>query len=59
MFAPRPASYVLALLGVLGICGSYLVSALRCLCSGGFAMLARDYYSGGLPAALGDFTRCG
>jgi len=57
MLAPRPISYILAAAGVLGICGSYLVSAMRCLCSGGFAMLARDYYSGGLPAALGDITR--
>ncbi|MDR2687078.1 MAG: DUF3131 domain-containing protein [Oscillospiraceae bacterium] len=57
LFAPKEAAWVLASAGVLGICGGQLVSALRCLGSGGLAMLSRDYYSGGLPAALGDLTR--
>ena len=57
VFVPRPFSIILALGGVLGMCGGYLVAAWRSICSGGFAMLARDYYSGGLPAALGDVTR--
>jgi len=57
MFVPRPASIVLGVAAVLGLCGGYLFGALRSLLHGGFAMLARDYYSGGLPAALGDVTR--
>jgi len=57
LFAPKEIAWILALAGVLGVCGGHLISAARCLFSGGLAMLARDYYSGGLPAALGDLTR--
>ena len=57
LFVPGPVSWILAFAGVLGVCGGQLISALRCLGSGGLAMLSRDYYSGGLPAALGDLTR--
>jgi len=59
LFAPPPVSWILALAGVLGVCGGQVISALRCLCSGGLAMLSRDYYAGGLPAALGDLIRGG
>ncbi|MDR0531848.1 MAG: hypothetical protein LBG83_07285 [Oscillospiraceae bacterium] len=54
---PAPAKLALLWAGFLGVCGGHLVSAVRCLCSGGWAMLTRDYYSGGFPAALGDLTR--
>ena len=57
LMMPAPISLPLCLAGVLGICGGYVVSAVRCLCSGGMAMLSRSYYSGGFPAALGDFIR--
>ena len=57
LMMPAPAALLLCLAGVLGICGGYVVSAVRCLCSGGLAMLSRSYYSGGFPAALGDFIR--
>jgi len=57
LFLPGDAALVLLLTGVLGVCGGQVVSALRCLGSGGLAMLSRDYYSGGLPAALGDLIR--
>ena len=57
VFIPRPASIILGAAAVFGLCGGYLFSALRSLLHGGFAMLARDYYSGGLPAALGDLVR--
>jgi len=59
LFAPGEIAWILVLAGVLGACGGQAVSALRCLCSGGLAMLSRDYYSGGLPAALGDLIRGG
>jgi len=58
LLAPAPAALALLLGGVLGVCGGHLFAALRCLGTGGLAMLSRDYYSGGLPAALGDFIRC-
>jgi len=57
LFAPRPIALILLLGGVLGVCGGHLFSALRCLGSG-LSMLSRDFYSGGLPAALGDLIRC-
>jgi len=57
LMMPAQISLLLCLAGVLGICGGYFVSAVRCLCSGGLAMLSRSYYSGGFPAALGDFIR--
>ena len=57
LIAPAPVSLPLCLAGVLGVAGGYWVSAARCLCSGGMAMLSRTYYSGGLPAALGDLIR--
>ena len=57
LLAPAPVSLLLCLAGVLGMAGGYWASAVRCLCSGGLAMLSRAYYSGGLPAALGDFIR--
>ncbi|MCL2495168.1 MAG: hypothetical protein FWE98_05875 [Oscillospiraceae bacterium] len=57
LLAPKEIAWVLMLAGVLGVSGGQLLSALRCLFSGGLAMLSRDYYSGGLPAALGDLTR--
>ncbi len=57
LLLPLPAAGALAAAGVLGACAGALFSALRCLCSGGLSMLSRDYYAGGLPAALGDFTR--
>ncbi|MCL2105581.1 MAG: hypothetical protein FWH26_00715 [Oscillospiraceae bacterium] len=52
-----PASATLLLAAVLGVSGSYFVSAARSLASGGMAMLSRLYYAGGFPAALGDLTR--
>ena len=57
LFVPGEIAWILVLAGVLGVCGGQLISALRCLGSGGLAMLSRDYYSGGLPAALGDLIR--
>ncbi|MCL2299220.1 MAG: DUF3131 domain-containing protein, partial [Firmicutes bacterium] len=57
LFVPKEIAWVLALAGIAGVCGGQVINALRCLCSGGVAMLARDYYAGGLPAALGDLTR--
>ena len=59
LFVPGPVSWALVLAGILGVCGGQVISALRCLFTGGLAMLSRDYYSGGLPAALGDLTRGG
>jgi len=57
LVAPAPVSLLLCVFGVLGVTGGHWVSAVRCLCSGGMAMLSRTYYSGGFPAALGDFIR--
>ncbi|MDR2524713.1 MAG: DUF3131 domain-containing protein [Oscillospiraceae bacterium] len=56
LLAPRTAAIALCAAAVLGICGAFLFSAIRSL-GGGFAMLSRQYYAGGLPAGLGDLVR--
>ncbi|MDR3314517.1 MAG: DUF3131 domain-containing protein [Oscillospiraceae bacterium] len=57
LWAPPRVAAALCLAAVLGLCGGCLLSALRALGGGGAAMLARRYYAGGLPAALGDLVR--
>ncbi|MDR1464563.1 MAG: hypothetical protein LBJ11_04605 [Oscillospiraceae bacterium] len=54
---PLPAALTLGLAAVLGMSGGYLIPAARSLAHGGISMLSRLYYSGGLPAALGDTVR--
>ncbi|MDR2646535.1 MAG: hypothetical protein LBB67_00180 [Oscillospiraceae bacterium] len=57
LFLPREIAWITAILSVLGVSGGYWVAALRSLSSGGAAMLSRAYFSGGVPAGLGDLMR--